>query len=306
MLSLAQRRTSTSPARVPVGSRRSRIILTVILIAGAMVTIFPFIWMILGSLKTMQEGMRFPPTFLPETWDWSNYKEAWQGPPGTLGRYLKNTVIIGVVGTGIQLFVCSLAAYAFAMLPIKGRETLFAVVLATMMVPGEITLIPNFVTIRSLPFLGGNDWLGQGGTGLYDTYAGIILPGVVGAFNIFMLRQAFLQIPKDLWEAAQIDGSGSWRYLWQIVLPLSLPALITVGIFGLVGRWNGLLWPLVITRGEDLRPIQLAMIYFQGEYTTDNGLIMAASVMATLPVVVIFLLMQKQFIEGIGSTGLKG
>lgn len=134
----------------------------------------------------------------------------------------------------------------------------------------------------------------------------MILPGLVGAFNVFMLRQAFKQIPRDLWEATQLDGGNSWRYFWQIVLPLSKPALVTVGIFGLVSRWNALLWPLIVTRGEDLRPVQLAMIYYQGEFQTDYGLVMAASFMVTLPVILVFVVMQKQFIEGIGSTGLKG
>jgi len=277
-----------------------------LLVVGALFTLFPFLWMMLGSLKTLEESNRFPPTVLPEVWDWANYGDAWTMPPGTLGRYLVNTILVAGIGTAGQVAVCSLAAYAFAQLAWRGRDLLFGLVLATMMVPGEITLVPNFVTIRSMPLLGGNDFAGNGGNGLYDTYAAMILPGLVGAFNIFLLRQAFRQIPRDLWEATQIDGGNSWRYFVQIVLPLSKPALVTVALFGLVSRWNALLWPMIVTSGEELRPVQLAMIYYQGEFQSDYGLLMAASVMITFPVVLIFVVMQKQFIEGIGSTGLKG
>jgi multiple sugar transport system permease protein len=299
-------RAVAGPPRRPFGTERSVALTTVLLAVGAAIIVFPFIWMVFGSLKTIADSNRFPPVLLPDAWDFANYKEAWLAPPGTLGRYFLNTVILAGVGTVGQVVVCSLAAYAFAQLSFRGRDALFAVVLGTMMVPSEISLIPNFVTIRSLPLLGGNDITGAGGTGLYDTYAGMILPGLVGAFNIFLLRQAFKQIPRDLWEAAQIDGSNSFTYLWQVVLPLAKPALVTVFIFGLVSRWNSLLWPLIVTRGEDLRPVQLAMIYYQGEFRTDYGLVMAASVMVTVPIVVLFLFMQKQFIEGISTTGLKG
>ena len=287
-------------------ARSTQWIATFVVIVGAGVTLFPFAWMVLGSLKTIQESNFFPPTIIPQTWDWSNYREAWLGPPGTLGRYLLNSVFLAVVGTAGQLVLCSLAAYAFAQLTFRGRDLLFGLVLATMMVPGEITLIPNFVTIRSIPLAGGNDVWGSGGSGLYDTYAAMILPGLVGAFNVFLLRQAFRQIPRDLWEATQLDGGSSWRYFWQVVIPLSKPALLTVALFGVVSRWNALLWPLIVTRSEDLRPVQLAMIYYQGEFQADFGVMMAASAMVTFPIIFIFVVMQKQFIEGIGSTGLKG
>lgn len=292
--------------RQVIGSRRARWAITLVLIAGAALIVFPFFWMILGSFKSLAESNRFPPTLLPDAWDWANYREAWVGPPGTLGRYLWNTILIAGLGTAGQLLVCSLAAYALAVLRLPAGNAIFGLVVATMMVPGEISLIPNFTTIRSFPLTGGNDLFGTGGTGLYDTYLGIVLPGLVGAFNIFLLRQAFRQVPRDLWEASQIDGSSTWTYLWQVLLPLSRPALVTVAIFGLVSRWNALLWPLIVTRTEELRPVQLAMIYYQGEFRTDFGVVMAASFIVTLPVILIFVLMQKQFIEGIGSTGLKG
>jgi multiple sugar transport system permease protein len=277
-----------------------------LLILGALIVIFPFIWMIFGSFKNIVESNAYPPTLLPEQWYPQNYSAAWLKPPNTLGRYIGNSVLIATVGTGIQVAICALAAYAFSRLRFPGRDLLFMVVLATTMIPNEITLIPNFVTIRRFPLLGGNDFFGIGGSGLYDTYAAMILPGLVGAFNIFLLRQAFLTIPNEFWEAAQLDGCGSFGYLWRVILPLSLPALLTVGIFGFIGRWNGLLWPLLITRSEAIRPVQMAMIYYQNEFLTDFGMVMAASLMVTFPIVVLFLLLQRQFIEGIMSTGLKG
>jgi multiple sugar transport system permease protein len=277
-----------------------------LLIGGALLVMFPFVWMALGSFKDLEESNRFPPTVVPERWYPENYALAWTTPPSTLGRYLLNSLIIAASGTALQLVICALAGYAFAQMRFRGRELLFMLVLATTMIPGEITLIPNFVTIRRFPLLGGNDLFGSGGSGLYDTYLAIILPGLVGAFNIFLLRQAFLTVPREYWEAAQIDGCGSFGYLLRIMAPLSLPTLLTVAVFGFIGRWNGLLWPLIVTRSEALRPVQVAMIYYQNEFLTNYGMVMAASIIVTLPVVALFLLVQRQFISGIASAGLKG
>lgn len=277
-----------------------------ILITGAVLVAFPFVWMLLGSFKSLEESNRFPPTLLPQEWHPENYLLAWMTPPSTLGRYFLNSIVVSTVGTALQLAIGVLAAYAFARLRFRGRDTLFLLVLATTMIPGEITLIPNFVTIRRFPLVGGNDLLGNGGSGLYDTYAAMILPGLAGAFNIFLLRQAFLAVPDQLWEAAQIDGSGGFGYLWRITLPLTVPALFTVGIFGFVSRWNALLWPMIVTRSESLRPVQVAMIHYQNEFMSDYGMVMAASVMVTLPIIVLFLVAQRHFIAGIATTGLKG
>ncbi|MFZ4656356.1 MAG: carbohydrate ABC transporter permease [Caldilineaceae bacterium] len=277
-----------------------------LLTLGALVVIFPFLWMIFGSFKTIAESNAYPPTLLPEVWQPQNYLAAWQKPPNTLGRYMLNSLVIATVGTGVQLLICLLAAYAFSRLRFPGRDLLFMLVLATTMIPNEITLIPNFVTIRRFPLVGGNDLWGAGGSGLYDTYAAMILPGLAGAFNIFLLRQAFLALPNEFWEAAQLDGASSFGYLWRIVVPLTLPALLTVAIFGFIGRWNGLLWPLLVTRSESIRPVQMAMVYYQNEFLTDFGMVMAASLMVTLPIVVLFILLQRQFVAGITSTGLKG
>lgn len=277
-----------------------------LLVMGALLVLFPFVWMFLGSFKDLPESNRFPPTILPEVWHPDNYLKAWLAPPGTLGRYLRNSTIIAVIGSTVQTLICALAAYAFSRLRFPGRNLLFMLVLATTMVPGEITLIPNFVTIRRFPLLGGNDLWGDGGSGLYNTYAAMILPSLAGAFNIFLLRQAFLTVPNEFWEAAQLDGCSSLGYLWRILAPLTMAAMFTVTIFSFISRWNGLLWPLIITRSEAIRPVQVAMIYYQSEYATDFGPMMAASLIATAPIILLYVLVQRQFIAGIANTGLKG
>lgn len=298
--------TASDDRGAPTGSRWTLGAILALLIAISVLMLFPFAWMVLGSFKNIAESNQFPPTFWPREWVPENYRDAWLAPPSTLGRYFVNTVIIAVVGAGAQLVIGVLAAYAFAQLRFRGRDVLFMIVLATTMVPAEVTLIPNFVTIRHFPLFGGNDITGAGGSGLYDTYAAMILPGLASAFPIFLLRQAFMQVPRDLWEAAQIDGAGSWSYLWRILVPLTIPALMTVAIFGVVGRWNALLWPLIVTRSEHLRPVQVAMIYYQNEFLTNYGMLMAAAVMVTLPIVAFYLVVQKQFITGITTTGIKG
>lgn len=277
-----------------------------LLVLGAAIALFPFAWMVLGSFKDVRESNLFPPTILPRVWHPWNYIEAWTKPPSTLGRYFLNSLIVSLVGTFGQLVVGVLAAYAFARLRFPGRDVLFVLVLTSTMVPGEVTLIPNFITIRRFPLAGGNDLFGNGGSGLYDTYTAMILPFLAGAFTIFLLRQAFLRVPNEYWEAAQLDGSGGLGFLWRIMLPLTVPALFTVALFGFLSRWNALLWPLIVTRSESMRPVQVAMIYYQNEYLTDFGLVMAASFMVTLPIILIFVFAQKQFIAGISSVGLKG
>ncbi len=277
-----------------------------VLVGGALVVAFPFFWMVLTSFKSVQESNAYPPSLLPDVWRGENYAAAWFTPPSTLGRDLFNSAVIAIAGTGVQVVIATLAAYAFARLRFPGRNALFLLVLATTMVPDEVRLIPNFMTIRGFPLAGGNDLTGAGGSGFYDTYVGIILPGLAGAFTIFLLRQAFRQVPGDLWEAAQLDGATSLRFLIGVMIPLTLPALLTVTIFGLVGRWNALLWPLLITRSESLRPVQVAMTFYQTEFVTDHGQMMAASVMVTLPIVVLYVLVQRQFIEGVAGTGIKG
>jgi len=256
------------------------------------------------SFKSLQEINISPPTLLPAEWHPENYVEAWNKPESTFGRYFVNSAIVALGGTALQMFSVITAAYAFARLEFPLKRTLFLVLLATLMIPFEVTLIPNFVTVRSLPLLGGNDVFGAGGQGLYDSY-GMMLPGIAHAFSVFLLRQAFLQIPRDYWDAAQLDGAGHWRFLWRIVVPLSLPTVLTAGLFALLARWNALLWPLIITSSESMRPVQVALLYFRGEEGPNFHYLLAAATLIALPGIIFYFFTQKRFTEGL-SAGIKG
>jgi multiple sugar transport system permease protein len=272
------------------------------------VVLYPLIWMFGTSFKAQDEILSNVSVW-PESWTPGNYPDGWthfKSASVTFGRFFLNSTLVALLVVLGNAASCLLAAYAFARLRFPGRNALFLIVLATTMVPSEITLIPNFVTIRRFPLAGGNDLFGSGGSGLYDTYPAMILPFLAGAFNIFLLRQAFMRVPNEYWEAAQLDGSSGLGFLWRIMLPLTVPALFTVALFGFLGRWNALLWPLIVTRSESMRPVQVAMIYYQNEFQTNYGMVMAASFMVTLPIIVVFVLAQKSFIAGISSAGLKG
>lgn len=290
-------------------SRAARPVLAAVylaLIVGALVMLFPFYWMVSTSFKDLAEINRTPPTVLPQAWHPENYLTAWNKPESTFGRYFLNSAIIAIGGTALQMFCAILAAYAFARMDFPLKGPLFLLVLTTLMIPFEVTLIPNFVTIRHLPLLGGNDITGAGGRGLYDSYGGIILPGLANAFSVFLLRQAFLQLPRDFWDAAQIDGAGRWLFLWRVAVPLTMPTILTATLFALLARWKAVLWPLIITSSEELRPVQVAMLYFRSEEGPNFHYLMAAATLVALPGVVLYLLAQRHFTEGLASAGVKG
>ncbi|MHA7276427.1 carbohydrate ABC transporter permease [Arthrobacter sp. Hz1] len=283
-----------------------RVVLYTALIAGAAVMMFPFAWMITSSLKTFQEVNLSPPTMLPSDPQWSNYAEAWGGPPSGFGRYFLNSLIVAVLGTVLQLVTGITAAYAFARMKFRFNNLLFLVVLATMMIPFEARIVPNYVLIRQIPLVGGNDLFGEGGSGLYDTYAGMILPGVAGAFAIFLLRQAFMAVPRDYWDAIRMDGASHWTFLWRVLVPMTMPAVLTVVLFGFIGRWNELLWPLIATQSESIRPVQLGLMAFSGDEGSLYHLLMAATTLVAIPGIIFFLFVQRRFVEGLTAFGVKG
>jgi len=276
------------------------------LIVGALVMLFPFYWMVSTSFKDLAEINLTPPTVLPQAWHPENYRTAWNKPESTFGRYFINSAIITIGGAALQIFCAILAAYAFARMEFPLKGPLFLLLLATLMIPFEVTLIPNFVTIRHLPLLGGNDITGAGGRGLYDSYGGILLPGLANAFSVFLLRQAFLQLPRDFWDAAQIDGASRWLFLWRVAVPLTLPTVLTATLFALLARWKAVLWPLIITSSEELRPVQVAMLYFRSEEGPNFQYLMAAATLVALPGIVLYLLAQRHFTQGLASAGVKG
>lgn len=276
----------------------------VILLVAAAIVMFPFYWMVSTSLKTLQESIAVPPILVPPSPQVVNYPVAWGSAP--FQRYFVNTTFIATTTTLLSLTFSSLAAFSFARMKFPGRDVLFVMLLATMMVPFEVQLIPDFVIIRRLPLLGGNDIWGQGGRGLYDTYWAQILPFAASPFAVFLMRQFFLSVPTDYYEAAQLDGASRFTFFARIALPLARPALITSGLFAFLGSWNALLWPLIVTSRPDVRPIQVGLATFSTEQGTQYHLLMAAATLAMIPVVVLYAVAQRQFTEGVAATGIKG
>jgi len=258
---------------------------------AAIVVIMPYVWMISTSLKSTAEIFTYPPTWIPREWHFRNYVDAWHAAP--FGRYFFNSVFVAVAVTVGQLVTCSLAAYAFARMEFKGKNIAFAVFLSTTMISTQVTLIPSYLVLKEL------DWL--------DTYMALIMPFLASAFGIFMLRQAFMAIPKDLEDAAKMDGCGRLRFLVQIILPLTKPMLAAQALFAFMGNWNSYLWPLIVTTSRSLRTLQIGLRYFVGqEGGTQWGIFMAATVFVSVPVVLFYLLVQKSFVEGVTMSGIRG
>lgn len=271
-------------------SRGSKIIVHTVLILGAVVMVTPFLWMILTSFKSFAESMLVPPTFLPETWKLDNYSEVFETV--NFAKYYWNTIVITVGRTIGQLILCSLAAYAFARLSFPGKNIIFVALLSVLMVPSQVVMIPSFVIVREL--------------GWFDTLYALIVPGIFSAFGVFLLRQFFMSIPKELDEAAKIDGCSYFGIYWRIILPLAKPALVSLAIFTILASWNDFLWPLVVTSSDEMRVLSIGIASFQGQYATQYPLLMAGALMASLPMIVIFVVLQRYFIEGIALTGVKG
>jgi multiple sugar transport system permease protein len=287
-------------------SRTLWTIVTVAVLLLAVLALFPFVWMIITSLKSAEEINLMPPVFFPQELMFNNYEAAWMKPESTFGRYFWNTIIVAGLGTALQLIICIPIAYAISHFSFKGKGLIFMLVITTMMIPYDITLVPNFVTLRHIPFAGGNDWMGSGGKGFYDSYMGIMMPFLADAFSIFLLRQAFLSVPKDYWEASQVDGMSSFRYLYSVLIPLSASSLVTAGLLGFIGKWNAVSWPLIITSTEAIRPLQVGLLYFVSENGSSYHQLMAAATFTVIPIVLLYFAAQKWFHSGIAASGIKG
>ena len=266
--------------------------------------LFPFFLMIITSLKTMDEI--FSPQFIwiPERPDWANYIEAFQR--GNWGIYFFNTFYVTVVTVIISLIINSTAGYAFAKLNFKGRDALFFISLIGLMVPPQVTMIPVFLLLKHIPLAGGNNLWGQGGLGWIDSYNGLIAPYVAGTFGVFLFRQFFLQIPKELDDAARIDGFGRLKAFLQIYVPLSKPVFATLVALKATSSWNEYTWPLIITMSDEMKTVQLALSMFRDENQVQWDLLMASTTIIVLPLLILFVFAQKTFIEGIVTTGIKG
>ena len=283
--------------KMSVKQRVVKIIVTTLtytfLIAVAITILFPFYWMLISSVKTMPEYRRPVPTFFPEQIMWSNYSEAFK--TANLGTLFLNTVFVGLVSTILSLIITVLCAFAFARLEFKGKNTLFAALLATMMIPGELFTITNYSTVAQL------GWL--------NTYTVLIVPFLVSVFYIYLLRQNFLQIPNELYLAAKVDGTSDLKYLWKVMIPLALPTLISITILKMMGSWNSYMWPRLVANDEAHKMVTNGL---RGAFTvaetseTNYPLQMAAVAIVSAPLFLVFIFLRKYIMKGVSRSGIKG
>lgn len=257
---------------------------------GAILMLLPFIWMLSTSLKSPNEVMSMPPVWIPSELNWKNYIAALGIAP--FDRYFINSVIVTVLSTAGELITTILAAYAFSKMHFWGKDISFAVLLGTMMVPTEVLLIPNFVTLSNL--------------GWIDTFGALIVPWTASVFAIFLLRQFFMGIPQELSYAAKVDGCSEFRFLWYVMVPLTKPALITIALLKIIGSWNSFLWPLIVTNSQEMRTLPVGLSAFTTEAGIKYELLMAASAMVIVPMIVLFFIMQKYVVAGVARSGIKG
>ena len=276
-------------------------IVYILLIALALIVIFPFYWMIITSLKSNSEVEQINQTFFPSIVMWSNYVYVFDS--FDFLKYMKITIVVAIFSTAGTLITTIFAAFAFARLKFKGREPLFLVFLMTMMIPGEMMVISNYITVAAF------GWIGTGQT-LTKAYLAMIVPFLVSVFHIYLLRQNFKQIPNELYLAAKVDGKSDWKFLWRVMVPLAAPTLISITILKFMGTWNSYVWPNLVTNSDDFRLISNGL---RGSSFTDAdigktsyGYQMAATVLVTVPLFLLFVFFRKYIMRGVGRAGIKG
>ncbi|MBM6399280.1 carbohydrate ABC transporter permease [Phycicoccus sonneratiae] len=273
-----------------LGSRKGTWWLYGVLTVALVAVVAPFAWMVLGSFKSDAELRSAPPTWWPEAASLDNYAQLFSRLD--FGGYFANSIVVAVVVTAGNLLFCSALGYALAMLDFRGKRALFVVVMTTLMIPGVVTFVPLFVLVAN--------------AGLVNTLPGLFLPFLVSPFGVFLMRQFILGLPRDLVDAGRVDGAGELRIFARIILPLCGPALATLGILTFLGSWNNFLWPLVVAQTEDTYTLPVALaLYSTGQNSTQYGLLLAGATVVVLPVLVVFMVFQRRFIEGIATTGIK-
>lgn len=272
------------------GRDRSSWWVQVPLVVGGAIMVLPFVWMVLTAFKSTSEMMRVPPVFFPAVWRFDNFRAVIDSLPFL--TFYRNSVILTVVRTVGQMLFCSMAAFAFAKLRFPGKNGLFLAFLSVLMVPWQMTIIPNYINLMSL--------------GLVDTLFAAILPGVFSAFGLFLMRQFFMKLPNELLDSGRVDGCNYFQILFRIYLPLTGSALTALAIFTIMYSWNDFIWPLIITVSDKTRVLSIGIALLQGNYMVPYNQIMAGAVMATIPLLLLFVILQRYFIEGIALTGLKG
>ena len=261
---------------------------------GALITLgiifmMPFVWSISTSLKPMNELFAVHPKLIPDTIRWENYRDVFDNIPFL--RIYINSIIVTILRTLGQVAIASVAAFAFSQLRFPGREYIFVMLLAGLMVPDQVLIVPRFIIMREF--------------GWFNTYQGLIIPLIFSSFGVFMIRQYFLGIPKDYHEAAKIEGANPLQIYWQIYMPLARPALAAFGFLALLASWNEFFWGLTVTNSMDMRVIPVGLALFQGQFFTNNAILLAAANMATFPLLIVFLFFQKQLVEGVALSGVK-
>ncbi len=262
-----------------------------VIAAGALVFLFPFVWMVATSLTTDSELFKTPPSIIPNPVDTSAYERLFSGEI-PLGRWILNSLGVSIAVMLLQVLTSAMAAYAFTRFEFRGRNAIFVLFLATLMVPFQVMVVPLFIELRYL--------------GLLDSYAGLIIPEIAMPFGVFLLRQAFLSIPRDYEEAAFVDGAGHIRVFARIILPMSKPALATVAVFSFMGSWNNFLWPLVVINNPELMTLPLGLSSLSSRFVTDWNLLLAGATLSVLPIVAVFLFAQRYILQGVAMSGLKG
>lgn len=275
--------------KLSVQNNISKTIIHSILIIGSIIMVIPFVWMILTSFKTMGEAMQVPPTIMPKSFMIDNYKNALSLLP--FFTFYFNTIAVIIIRVIVSTFFAAMAAYAFARIKFPGRDFLFVFVLIQMMVPGQIFIIPQYLMVQKL--------------GMLNSISALVFPGIVTAFGTFLLRQFFLGLPTEIEEAAIIDGANRWQIFWKVMLPLAKPGMISLSIFSALFAWKDLMWPLIVNADIEKMPLSAGLASLIGQFATDYPVLMAGSVIAIVPITIIFIIFQKQFISGIAVTGGK-
>ena len=260
------------------------------LVSGALVTLAPLLWMVSASFMSPGESNSFPPRLLPQVPTLQNYVDLFTRL--NLARYLMNSTLVAVSATLISLVINSMAGYAFAKLRFVGRERVFQVLLAALVIPGQVGMLPLFLLLKAM--------------GLVNTMAGVVVPFMAGIFGIFMIRQYAMSIPEDLLDAARVDGAGEYRIFWTIVIPVLRPILVTLAVFTFLSAWNDFMWPLIVLSDDAKYTLPVALASLSGEHVQDTGLMMAGSVLTVMPVVVLFIVLQRAYIRGVMMGSVKG
>jgi multiple sugar transport system permease protein len=280
----------TTSGREVSARRRQPWAVHAVLILGVVAMVFPFVWQLLTSFKNFAGATAIPVQWIPQPWDFSNFGKVFGAMP--FGQMFVNSLLLTVARTAGQVVLCTMAGYAFARMHFPGRNVIFLLFLSVLMVPGQLFLLPQYEIMQSL------GWL--------DTLKAIIVPGLFSAFGTFLMRQFFMSMPNELEEAARLDGANQWQVFWRVMLPLAKPGIIALTVFTVLWSWNDMLWPLIVTSDQAKMPLSVGLTQLVGLHMTNYPVLMAGSLLATIPMVVVFMFLQRQFIQGIAFSGSKG